>query len=319
MLKPSALFGPQGWHEKQANGEGPTDVRRAWWDPPCICFGDNLPFLQALPDEAVDFIYIDPPFNTRQERRLRRLRVKQDPQGPRRGFQGRRYRVEVVGEIAYSDRHQDYLGFLTPRLQEAWRVLKPHGSFILHLDQREVHYVRVLMDALWGSECFLGEIVWAYDYGGRPRKRWAPKHDTLLWYVKDPERYQFNEEEVGRPFPAHGRAPYGHRPPGDVWWHTIVPTSGKERTGYPTQKPLALLMRLLRAYTRPGDVVLDFFAGSGTTGEAAARLGRRFLLMDHHPQAFLVMVRRLAPYRPRWVTPYWASFQVRDNTNASAK
>ncbi len=289
-------------------GPGSPMTHRAWWDPPCICFGDNLPFLQALPSESVDFIYIDPPFNTRQNRRLQRVRVQQDPRGTRVGFHDRRYRVEVVGEMAYPDRYPDYLGFLAPRLKEALRILKVHGSLILHLDPREVHYVRVLLDALWGPERFLGEIVWAYDYGGRPRKRWAPKHDTLLWYVKDPQRYRFNEDEAGRPFPAHGRAPYGDRPPGDVWWHTIVPTSGKERTGYPTQKPLGLLMRLVRAYTLPGDVVLDFFAGSGTTGEAAARLGRKFLLIDHHPDALLLMMRRLAPYQPRLVTCHWAQW-----------
>ncbi len=272
-----------------------------------IFFGDNLPFLQSLPDASVDFIYVDPPFNTRKPRRLRRIQVRQDPAGTRIGFHDRRYRVSVVDETEYPDLFEDYLGFLEPRLLEARRLLRGHGSLILHLDQREVHYVKVLMDALWGAAHFMGEIVWAYDYGGRPRRRWPRKHDTLLWYAKDPQAYQFDEAEARRPFPERGRAPYGASPPGDVWWHTIVPTSGRERTGYPTQKPLGLLLRLVRVYTRPGQVVLDFFAGSGTTGEAAARLGRTFWLMDHNPSALRVMWRRLLPHRPRLVTPYWAA------------
>ncbi len=281
--------------------------RQGWWQPPCIAFGDNLAFLRALPDEAVDFIYIDPPFNTGRTRRLRRLRVRQHPAGARRGFGERRYRVEVVGEMAYPDAQPHYLAFLAPRLQEALRVLKGHGNLVVHLDSRQVHAVRVLLDGLWGPERYRGTLIWAYDYGGRPRNRWAAKHDVLLWYAKDPQRYRFDPAEVGRPFPEHGRAPYGSLPPGDVWWHTIVPTSGRERTGYPTQKPLGLLMRLVRAYTRPGDVVLDFFAGSGTTGEAAARLGRAFVLVDCHPEALLVMWRRLWAYRPR-VVSLWAAW-----------
>ena len=261
---------------------------------------DNLPVLRSLPDACLDLVYTDPPFNTGGRRRQRRLRTTADPNGDRTGFGGRRYRSETISERAYDDAFDDYLAFLEPRLLEIRRLLAPGGSLYLHLDAREVHYVKVLCDGIFGRECFLNEIVWAYDYGGRPARRWPAKHDTILLYVKDPERYTFNREDIDRiPYMAPGlvgpeKAARGKLPT-DTWWHTVVPTNGGERTGYPTQKPEALAERIIRASSNPGDLVCDPFAGSGTVGAAAARVGRRFLLIDENPEAIAVMRERLDP------------------------
>ncbi|MDB5067901.1 MAG: site-specific DNA-methyltransferase [Chloroflexi bacterium] len=255
--------------------------------------------LRRLPDAEVALVYIDPPFNTgRVQRRTSMRTVHSDGGGDRTGFGGRRYRTETTGVSAYSDVHEDYLAFLEPRLREAWRVLRPTGTLYVHLDYREVHHVKVLLDGLVGRERFLNEIIWAYDYGARSRRRWPAKHDNILVYVKDPEAYWFDSAEVDRePYMAPGlvtaaKAELGKLPT-DVWWHTIVSPTGREKTGYPTQKPEAVLRRILTASSRPGDCVLDFFAGSGTTGAVARRLGRRFVLVDCNPEAFEVMRERL--------------------------
>lgn len=269
-----------------------------------IVLGENLEVLRRLPEGAADLIYIDPPFNTGRVQQRTRLRTVRDPAGDRTGFQGRRYRSIVRARHGFDDHHQNYLGFLAPRLLEARRVLAPAGAFFLHVDAREVHYCKVLLDAFFGRDHFMNEIIWAYDYGGRSRRRWPAKHDNLLWYVRDPRRYTYNFDAIDRvPYLAPGlvgpeKAARG-KVPTDVWWQTIVPTSGRERTGYPTQKPLALLTRIVKVHSNPGDCVLDFFAGSGTTGEAAARLGREFILVDHDPVAVRVMKRRLAFAQPR--------------------
>lgn len=265
-----------------------------------IHLADNLEVLRGLPAESVDLIYIDPPFNTgrsQQRRRLRTEQVAEGEAGDRTGFGGRRYRSTVLGTLRYADLFDDYLGFLAPRLEEARRVLAPTGSIYLHLDYREVHYLKVLMDGIFGREAFLNEIIWAYDYGGRSKRRWPAKHDNILFYAKDPAAYFFDAEAVGRiPYMAPGlvsaeKAARGKLPT-DTWWHTIVPTQGAERTGYPTQKPLGILRRILQASSRPDDLVLDCFAGSGSTGAAALELGRRFLLVDDNPQALAVMAER---------------------------
>ncbi|MEA2276152.1 MAG: hypothetical protein QOC78_1112 [Solirubrobacteraceae bacterium] len=263
-----------------------------------LVHGDSADVLPRLPDGAFDLVYIDPPFNTGRERRHRSVRVTADPNGDRTGFGGRRYRTEEVGTIAYADAFEDYLGFLAPRLEQARRVLADHGTLYVHLDPRESHYVKVHLDGLFGRECFLNEIVWAYDFGGRPRSRWPAKHDTILVYVKDRERYHFDDDEVDRePYMAPGlvgpeKAARGKRA-SDVWWHTIVPTKGSERTGYPTQKPEGIVRRMVAASSRPGGWCLDFFAGSGTLGAVAGPLGRRFVLVDSSPDAIEVARRRL--------------------------
>ncbi|GIW06878.1 MAG: methyltransferase [Dehalococcoidia bacterium] len=262
-----------------------------------IVFGDNLPVLRELPTASVDLIVTDPPFNTGGTRRHTSVRVRQAPDGDRTGFAGRRYSTVRIGSVSFSDLFDDYLGFLEPRLVEMHRVLAPHGTLYLHLDPRESHYCKVLLDAIFGRRCFLNEIVWAYDFGGRSTRRWPPKHDTILVYVRDPARYYFNPDAIDRiPYLAPSlvgpeKAAAGKRPT-DTWWHTIVPTSGKERTGYPTQKPLGIVRRMIAASSQPGALVLDPFAGSGTVGAACLALGRRFLLIDENPEALRVMKRR---------------------------
>jgi site-specific DNA-methyltransferase (adenine-specific) len=263
-----------------------------------IVLADNLAVLGTLPDESIDLIYVDPPFNTGRRQTLRRLRTVRDEDGDRTGFGGRRYRTIELGAQSYLDVHDDYLDFLEPRLVEMRRVLSRSGSLYLHLDPREVHYAKVLCDAIFGRECFLNEIVWAYDYGGRSRRRWPAKHDDILLYARDPKGCHFDAEAVERiPYMAPGlvgpeKAARGKRPT-DTWWQTIVPPGGAERTGYPTQKPIAVLRRVVAASCPAGGIVADFFAGSGTTGAAALELGRRFLLVDSNPEAVAVMRRRL--------------------------
>ncbi|MFH1531197.1 MAG: site-specific DNA-methyltransferase [Pseudomonadota bacterium] len=272
-----------------------------------IHLGDNLEVLRALPEGCADLIYIDPPFNTGIMQSRPRLRTVRDEDGDRTGFQGRRYRTEILGVRAWSDRFDDYLGFLAPRLEEARRVLAPTGTFFLHVDPREVHYCKVLLDGIFDRARFMGEIIWAYDFGGRSKRRWPAKHDNILWYVADPACYTFRYDDIDRiPYMAPGlvgpeKAARG-KSPTDVWWHTIVPTNGRERTGYPTQKPMGILRRMIRVHSNPGDHVLDFFAGSGTTGAAAGELGRRFTLVDSNPEAVDIMRERLAPYVPEVIT-----------------
>jgi site-specific DNA-methyltransferase (adenine-specific) len=264
-----------------------------------IVLADNMAVLASLPDDSIDLVYVDPPFNTGKSQTLRRLRTVHDPDGgDRTGFGGRRYRTIQLGSQSYLDVHDDYLDFLEPRLAEIRRVLRSSGTLYLHLDPREVHYAKVLCDAVFGRDCFLNEVIWAYDYGARTKRRWPAKHDDILVYVKDPARYWFDAEAVERiPYMAPGlvgpdKAARGKLPT-DTWWQTIVPPGGSERTGYPTQKPVAVLRRVVSASCPVGGVVADFFAGSGTTGAAALELGRRFLLVDSNPQAVAVMTRRL--------------------------
>ena len=262
-----------------------------------IHFGDNLPILQAMEDESVHLIYIDPPFNTGKTQSLNRMKTVRSENGSRKGFKGKRYDSESLGEQRFQDIFDDYLGFLELRLIEARRLLKPNGTIYVHLDYREVHYCRVMMDGVFGRKNVLNEIIWAYDYGGRPKDRWPAKHDNILVYAKSAGKHIFNSDDVERiPYMAPGlvtpeKAKRGKLPT-DTWWHTIVPTAGKERTGYPTQKPLGIMRRIVSASTNPGDLVLDFFAGSGTTGEVCIELGRPFILMDSNREAIGVMAKR---------------------------
>lgn len=264
-----------------------------------IVFDDNLPVLKSLPEDSIPLIYIDPPFNTGRSQSRTQLRTTRSDNGDRVGFKGQRYATTKVSTLTYLDTYDDYLAFLEPRLLEAHRVLRKNGTFYLHIDYREVHYCKVLLDAIFGRACFLNELIWAYDYGARTQKRWPAKHDNILVYVKDPDQYVFNADAVDRvPYMAPGlvgpeKAARGKLPT-DVWWHTIVSPTGKEKTGYPTQKPLGILRRIISASSDPGDLVLDFFAGSGTTGIAAAELGRNFLLVDSHESALETMARRFA-------------------------
>jgi site-specific DNA-methyltransferase (adenine-specific) len=269
-----------------------------------ILLGDNLELLRRIPDGSCNLIYIDPPFNTKKTQKRDRINVTKSENGTRGGFGNVLYEVQRIASPLYNDTFDDFLGFLEPRLIEAKRILAEDGSFFLHIDYREVHYVKVMLDTIFGRESFINEIIWSYDYGGKPKNRWPAKHDNILWYVKDPQKYTYNFDAIDRiPYMAPDlvgpeKAERG-KIPTDVWWMTIVPTNSKEKTGYPTQKPLKLLNRIVRVHSRPGDLVLDFFAGSGTTGAAAALQGRRFILIDENEAAVNLMADRLAFARPK--------------------
>ena len=261
--------------------------------------GDNLAVLQSMPDESVQLIYVDPPFNTGRVQSRGSSKTTRTETGNRIGFKGQRYEIVKETILSYDDEFKDYWGFLEPRLEQAWRLLNETGTLYLHLDYREAHYAKVLLDALFGRECFINEIIWAYDYGGKAKSRWPAKHDTILVYVKNPDKYYFNNESVDRePYMAPGlvtpeKVAKGKLPT-DVWWHTIVSPTGKEKTGYPTQKPLGILRRVIQASSKENDLVLDFFAGSGTTGAAAAELGRNFILIDQNPESIAVIKTRFS-------------------------
>jgi site-specific DNA-methyltransferase (adenine-specific) len=283
---------------------GPADLNgHLTLDDDLVVEADNLAVLPLLPDGAFDLVYIDPPFNTGRRQVHRRVETVADPDGDRSGFGGRRYRSRLLDALAYDDAYADYLAFLAPRLEHARRVLAPHGTLYFHIDYREAHYCKLLLDELFGREAFLNEIVWAYDYGGKPRDRWPAKHDTILVYVREPGAHHFDAEAVDRePYMAPGLVTPAQRERGkratDTWWHTIVATSGSERTGYPTQKPEGIVRRMVAASSRPGGWCLDFFAGSGTLGAVCAALGRRFVLVDSNPEAVAVMRRRLESAAP---------------------
>jgi len=264
-----------------------------------IHLGDNLEVIRTFPDARFDLIYIDPPFNTGRRQRRTQLRTELAEDGDRVGWSEKRYRTTRLASRWFADAFgDDYIAFLEPRLEEAHRLLAPTGSFFLHLDYREVHYAKVVLDGIFGRASFMNEIIWAYDYGARSRTRWSPKHDNILWYAKDPARYTFDLDAadripymaprlVGAEKVARGKTPT------DTWWHTIVSPNGKEKTGYPTQKPLGVIERIVAVHSREGDELLDFFAGSGTLGAAAAKLGRNAVLVDDNPEAVAVMRKRL--------------------------
>src|SRR5215469_9986951 len=271
-----------------------------------IILGDNLEALRTLEAGSVELIYVDPPFNTGRQQKRPQMKTIRDPNGDRVGFGGRRYRTELLEDKggSYGDRFGDFLGFLRPRMEEAYRILTPTGSLFFHIDYREVHYCKVMLDEIFGRRCFQNEIIWAYDYGARAKRRWPAKHDNILWYTKDPERYTFNLDECDRiPYMApklvgEKKAALG-KTPTDVWWHTIVSPTGKEKTGYATQKPLGILERIVKVHSNPGETVMDFFAGSGTTGEAAAKNKRHFVMIDENEAAIHVMEKRLRHYNPQ--------------------
>jgi site-specific DNA-methyltransferase (adenine-specific) len=264
-----------------------------------IIYGDNLPVLEQIERESIDLIYIDPPFNTGKKQTRTQIRTIKSEKGDRIGFQGNSYETKALGTKAYHDRYgEDFIEcFIKPRLLEAYRILAPHGSLYFHIDYREVHYCKILLDKIFGRECFLNEIIWAYDYGGKAKNRWPAKHDNILFYVKNPSNYIFSSQAVNRePYMAPGlvgaeKVARGKLPT-DTWWHTIVGTNSKERTGYPTQKPLGVINRIIQASSLPGNTVLDFFAGSGTVGESCLNLKRNFILIDNNPSAMEVMARR---------------------------
>jgi site-specific DNA-methyltransferase (adenine-specific) len=280
-----------------AGGRLPEPPERLKLDDDLLIEADNARALDVLPDGAFDLIYIDPPFNTGIRQVRRTLKVEPLPGGTP-GFGGRGYARREVSRSGYADDFDDYLGFLSPRLRRARELLADHGTLYVHLDYREAHYVKLELDRIFGRDCFLNELIWAYDYGARSKRRWPAKHDTILVYVRDPQRYWFDSSAVDRePYMAPGlvgpeKAARGKLPT-DVWWHTIVPTNGSEKTGYPTQKPEGVVRRIVGASSRPGGWCLDFFAGSGTLGAVCAQLGRRYVLVDSNPAAIEIARGRL--------------------------
>ncbi len=272
-----------------------------------VIAGDNAAVLDRLPASTFDLIYLDPPFNTGRTQARRSVVVTADPTAQRIGFGGRRYRSQLLQRLSYDDQFEDYLSFLEPRLTRSRELLAPHGTLYFHIDYREAHYCKLLLDEVFGRDAFLNEIIWAYDYGAKPRRRWPAKHDTILAYVRTPGAHHFDADAVERePYMAPGlvgaeKAARGKRPT-DVWFHTIVPTNGAEKTGYPTQKPAGVLRRLVAASSRPGGWCLDPFAGSGTLGAVCQELGRRFVLIDSNPTALDVIRERLAPVDAAGVT-----------------
>lgn len=271
-----------------------------------IHFDDNLSVLKQYPSDSVDLIYIDPPFNTGKVQSRTQISTVRDENGDRTGFQGKRYRTVKIGTKEYTDIFDDYCSFIEPRLIESHRILKNNGSIFYHIDYREVHYIKVLMDIIFGRDSFLNEIIWAYDYGARTKKKWPAKHDNILWYAKNPADYQFHLDECDRiPYMAPGlvgseKAKRG-KTPTDTWWHTIVSPNGREKTGYPTQKPRGILDRIVKVHSSPGDVLMDFFAGSGSFGESAISFGRKCILVDNSEAALGVMEKRFIDADVEWV------------------
>jgi site-specific DNA-methyltransferase (adenine-specific) len=277
-------------------------------DEDVVVLADNALVLTKLPDAVFDLVYMDPPFNTGRVQARRTLEVASDPSGRRIGFGGRRYSSRLLQTLSYDDVFGDYLGFLAPRLEQARRVLAPHGTLYFHIDYREAHYCKLLLDEIFGRDAFLNEIIWAYDYGAKPRRRWPAKHDTILAYVRTPGAHHFDADAVERePYMAPSlvgaeKAARGKRPT-DTWFHTIVPTNGSEKTGYPTQKPEGVLRRLVAASSKHGGWCLDPFAGSGTLGAVCRALGRGFVLIDESPVAFEVIRSRLGDPTPTLSRP----------------
>lgn len=272
-----------------------------------VYHGDNLKILESLPDRFVDLVYIDPPFNTGKKMKRTQIETVRDKKGDRTGFNGKRYKTIEIGSMDYPDIFDDYLTFLEPRVRQLYRILKPNGSFFFHIDYREVHYCKIMLDQIFGRSSFINEIIWAYDYGARSKTKWPTKHDNILWYAVDPKDYQFHLDQsdripymapdlVGKEKAARGKTPT------DTWWHTIVPTNGKEKTGYPTQKPRGIIDRIIKVHSMPGNLVCDAFAGSGTIGESAEILGRNSILIDSNPSAIKTMKKRFAGKKVLWKT-----------------
>lgn len=270
-----------------------------------IYYGDNIDILYNLPSESISLIYIDPPFNTGKTQSRQYIKTIRSPNGDRTGFQGKRYKTIKKEKAAFKDKYTDYMAMLEPRLREAYRILKPDGSLFLHIDYREARYCGILLDEIFGRESFINEIIWAYDYGARSKKKWSVKHNNILWYAKNPQKYTFNYKAIDRvPYLAPQMVTPEKARKGktltDVWWNTIVPTNSKEKTGYPTQKPLSIVERIVRVHSNPGDTLLDFFAGSGTLGEAAYKNGRNAILIDNNKKAIQIMLQRLAGANPTY-------------------
>jgi len=236
--------------------------------------GDALEVTRALDPDSVDLVYLDPPFFT--GRRL---------VGAKRG--GRK-------AAAFADQwHGDldaYLAWLELRCAALREVLAPTGSIYVHLDWHAVHYAKVMLDRVFGQDAFLNEIVWLYGLGGSSPRRWPRKHDTLLWYARGPDGQYFQAPRI----PATSARMRGLTKKAPDWWNIpSLNNMAKERLGYPTQKPEALLERIVVSSSPPGGLVFDPCCGSGTTAAVAERTGRRWIASDLSPDAVRVTHERL--------------------------
>jgi DNA modification methylase len=254
-----------------------------------LILGDNLAVMSALvPDyeERINLIYADPPFftNRRYQARIGRGEDSRRPE---------EWRLADGYPDSWSD-VESYLDMLYPRLLLMHRLLSPTGTLYLHLDWHANQYARLLLDEIFGPECLLNEIIWVYHGPSAIRRAFNRKHDTILAYTKS-DRFTFNADAVREPynpntvktFKSSHRAGFGKVPnlirgkiPEDWWYFPVVARLHNERTGYPTQKPESLLERIIAASSNPGDIVADFFCGSGTTAVVASRLRRRFISND---------------------------------------
>lgn len=266
-------------------------------EPDQLICGDALDDITRWPDGVLDAIYIDPPFGTGVVRRGR---------GPGH---------------AYADRADDpdaFVAWLLPYLEHARRALRAAGSLFVHLDYRAVHYVKVALDRLFGRARFVNEVAWCYAVGGKSRRGFGRKHDTILWYARGPDHAFYPDavrvprrggshmrlvldgdtpvqEKTDRRTGRVYRYPVAAGKVPEDWWTDIetLNHSDGERTGWPSQKPERLVERLLAAVTVPGDRVADWFVGSGTTAAVAQRTGRGFVTFDNAPGAIAVCIDRL--------------------------
>jgi site-specific DNA-methyltransferase (adenine-specific) len=267
-----------------------------------IIFGDCLDALKTIESESVTTIFVDPPFNTHKTQKRNRIKATASDEG-RSGFGGRKYQVEDINSASYKDSFDDFEGFLMPRIKESIRTLTKDGSIFILLDFREIHYIKIAMDKLLGRDCFINEIIWMFDYGFRSRTKYSNKHNTILWYAKDPKNYIFNYNDIDRvPYLAPGLVGKEKAARGKTitaeWWQSIVGTNSKAKTFYPTEKPLKISERIVKMHSKKDDLIMDFFAGSATTGMAAGNLGRKFIMIDNNPDAIDVMKKRLVEFNP---------------------
>lgn len=301
------------WHDKKQITPAPATLQtEAWHFSPTsfreqpknrLIFGDNLPIMASLLpayEGKINLVYIDPPFFTNRDF-LARIGRNKDSRKPK----------EWETVEGYHDQWSDldaYLNFLYQRLHLIYRLLAPTGTLYLHLDWHANAYARILLDEIFGRERLLNEIVWTYHGPSPIKSAFNRKHDTILAYTKSKD-YTFNVDDIREPynpntvktFKSSKKAGFGKTPnlkrgkvPEDWWYFPVVARLHNERTGYPTQKPEALLERIIKASSNKGDLVADFFAGSGTTASVAADLERSFITTDATWRATYTTLGRLA-------------------------
>jgi len=284
-----------------------------------LFYGENLEILRKfIPDNSVDLIYIDPPFHSKRNYYLLENQVFTDI-----------WKWNNISEIEFLEILENknisnktknllknfenfleknnlfaYLVNLTLRISKMYRILKDSGSFYLHCDSSASHYLKLILDSIFGNQNFQNEIIWYYSAGVRGKKRWAKKHDTIFFYSKS-QKWTFNWKNILEPFESkmtqwrysQGKQQRKEIPqgkiPADVFEIQILNTMAKERNGYPTQKPEMLLEKIIKASSNEGETILDAYCGSGTTLVVAAKLNRNFIGIDNSETAIHVSQKRL--------------------------